>query len=331
MVATTGKQDVSFEVEDHSIPFSLGEKDAWADYKKHRPEYPESVFEMLFDYHKKHGGKFDAVHDIGAGGGILSEKLSRFFTHVYVSDPGESNLALAQSVLRPASRFSFRRARGEDAWLPPASVDLVVSGESLHWMDLAPTLAAAAASLRPGGTFAAIFYGMILVFPRDARLTDLLREVQFACWRRFFHDSPGMRHPAVRAAPPRVVRGFNSIALPEEGEGRPFTDWTRVNVNLHGRGDVEAFQFIPESDGEFPVGVSRVKDSETLLQIEDPAWGREVDVAWVQGFLISLTLGYDERCWALPEFVEFARIINEEHGGKIKAEFPACYLMGSKK
>ncbi len=268
------------------------------------------------------------------GGGILSETLARSFAHVAVSDPGASNLALARSVLRPASRFSFRLGPGEAAWLPPSSVDLVAYGESLHWMDTAPALAAAAASLKPGGTVAAVFYGLLLYFPQDPqRLTELLRETQLEAYRRFFSDAPGLQHESVRSASRRCMRGFNSLALPDATAGvggGAFCDWTRININLHGREDIDAFRCLPEE--EFPTEPARVHHgTETVVDVEDETWGREVDVDWVKGFLVSLTLPYDQRCWDLPSWVEFARVIDEEFGGKVKAEWPVSILLGSKK
>ncbi|KAJ4145211.1 hypothetical protein LMH87_004066 [Akanthomyces muscarius] len=327
-MADAENKNPSFEVEDLAIPFSIGQ-DAWASYKEHRPEYPQSMFDLWFDYHRKHGGKFDAAHDVGAGGGILSATLARHFARVAVSDPGSSNLALARSVLHPASQFTFHLSPGEEPWLPPSSVDLVACGESLHWMDTEPALAAAAASLKPGGTFAAVFYGLGMYFPQDhPRLTHLMRDAQLDAYRMFFADSPGLQHERVRSAPRRCMRGFNSLALPDEATGA-FRDWTRVNINLHGREDIDAFRALPEE--EFPVEEGRVKDSEKVINVEDETWGREVDVDWVKGFLVSLTMPYDQRCWDLPSWVEFERIINQEFGGKVKAEWPVSVLLGSKK
>lgn len=65
-MATVETATASFEIEDLSVPFSLPQ-DAWASYKKYRPEYPQSMFDLWFDYHRQHGGKFDAAHDVGAG------------------------------------------------------------------------------------------------------------------------------------------------------------------------------------------------------------------------------------------------------------------------
>ena len=74
-MADVENKNPSFEVEDLTIPFSIGQ-DAWASYKEHRPEYPKSMFDLWFDYHRKHGGKFDAAHDVGAGK-LSSSSLSK--------------------------------------------------------------------------------------------------------------------------------------------------------------------------------------------------------------------------------------------------------------
>lgn len=59
-------EDVFFETEDVTVPFSLAQ-DAWKTYKEFRPAYPQSMLDLWFDYHRNHGGRFAAVHDVGAG------------------------------------------------------------------------------------------------------------------------------------------------------------------------------------------------------------------------------------------------------------------------
>lgn len=263
------------------------------------------------------------------GGGVLSELLAKSFSHVYVSDPGTSNLALARSVLRPASRFTFRQATGEDQWLPPSSVDMVAAGESFHWMDTNSALAAAAACLKPGGTFAAIHYSLVLHFPDDARLAPLMQRTEMEAFSKFFARDARFRTPAIMAAPPRCQRGWNVLELPEEEGGGAWRDWTRVGINIHGRSDEDAFNPVPEE--QFPLPPSRVKAGEKVVEIDDPAWGQVMDIPFIKDFLVSLTLPYDDRCWALESWVEFERIINEEFGGRIRAEWPVSVLLGSKK
>lgn len=264
---------------------------------------------------------------VNSGGGVLSASLAKYFDHVAVSDPGESNVALARAILQPSSQFTIKRASGEESWLPPASMDFVAMGECLHFMYTEPALAAAAASLKSGGTFAAVFYSAVLYFPQDARLATLMQEMQCESFTRFFANDVRLQEPNIKAAPPRTQRGYNGIELPDEtGE---FKDWTRVNINLHGRSDVEAFKFWPEES--FPIPASQVKDSEKVLDLDDKSWGKEVDVDFVKGFLGSLTLPYDQRCWELPSWVEFERIINQEFGGKVTAEWPVSMILGSKK
>lgn len=254
--------------------------------------------------------------------------LAKYFTHVTVSDPGESNLALARSILRPSSQFTFQRASGEESWLPPSSLDFVAMGESFHWMDTQPTLAAAAKSLRPGGTFAATFYSIVLQFPQDARLAVLMQQTEIEAYRHFFVHEGCFQLPHLKAAIRRIKRGTNGIELPSEEDG-DFKNWTRININLHGRSDVEVFNSFP--DEHFSMPPSYVKPSENVIDMEDKAWRTEADVDFVKGYLASLTLPYDQRCWELPSWVEFERIVNEEFGGKVTVEWPVSILLATKK
>lgn len=201
-------------------------------------------------------------------------------------------------------------------------------GECFHWMDTERALAAASSSLKPGGTFAAVFYSVTMHFPQHPRLDALLQNAEIEAFRGFYNDSARFQSPEMMAAPPRMQRGFNTLELPDE-KTSGFHDWTRVNINLHGRSDVDAFNFVPEE--LFPIPASQVKASERVIELEDKSWSREVDVDYVKRFLLSISLPYDERCWGHPSWVEFERIINDEFGGKVIAEWPVAIILGSKK
>jgi len=54
-----GKHDVKYA-------FAFKQLD-WDEYHLHRPTYPESMWNMFFDYHKRHGGAFNVAHDVGTG------------------------------------------------------------------------------------------------------------------------------------------------------------------------------------------------------------------------------------------------------------------------
>lgn len=57
---------ISYAAKEATVAFSLAQE-AWAKYQKFRPSYPQSILDLWFAYHRAHGGKFDSIHDVGAG------------------------------------------------------------------------------------------------------------------------------------------------------------------------------------------------------------------------------------------------------------------------
>jgi ubiquinone/menaquinone biosynthesis C-methylase UbiE len=75
-----------------------------------------------------------AVIDLGCGDGQLSRDLVVLgAASVLGIDPSERMLALAQRRTTD-HRVRYLRAFAEDAWLPEASADLVVSSLALHYV-----------------------------------------------------------------------------------------------------------------------------------------------------------------------------------------------------
>ncbi|PHH87719.1 hypothetical protein CDD83_8509 [Cordyceps sp. RAO-2017] len=129
--------------EDVRYPFAFKSID-WDEYHVFRPAYPPSMWDMWMSYHRSHGGRFEAAHDIGAGPGTAARALAHFFDHVYVSDAGKHNIATARQQLRPASRFSFSSSPAEAGWLADRTVDMACICMALHFMDAGAALRAAA-------------------------------------------------------------------------------------------------------------------------------------------------------------------------------------------
>jgi SAM-dependent methyltransferase len=93
-----------------------------------------------------------AVIDLGCGDGRLSRDLaSRGAASVVGVDPSERMLALAAARTMD-DRVGYLRAFAEDAELPAASADLVVSSLAFHYVaDLDRLMARIVGWLRPGG------------------------------------------------------------------------------------------------------------------------------------------------------------------------------------
>ena len=119
--------------------------DFWAAYIKCRPEYPNRLFKIIYDYHSSHSQDtkmlWGVAHDIGSGVGIAALEISRRFSHVIVSDPSSSNIESAKeylSIHKDDSNFSFHIAPAETVGAHLSRTDLWTfwhQSEAIMWAD----------------------------------------------------------------------------------------------------------------------------------------------------------------------------------------------------
>lgn len=128
--------------------------DFWAKYTKARPHLPQTYFDMIFDYHARHGASFGVAHDVGCGPGIHTGRLLKRFDRVIASDPHQTNLDVAiKHLAEQRDQCEFRAQKFEDSTnLPAGSVDLVFAQTMIHFTDVDKAVEAAYHQLKPGGT-----------------------------------------------------------------------------------------------------------------------------------------------------------------------------------
>lgn len=115
-------------------------------YARHRPGYPDALFDALLDVSP---GRHRAW-DCGCGNGQVARGLAAHFDEVLASDPSAAQLAARDGT----SGISYLQATAAPAPLATASCDLVTVGQALHWFPLDAFFAEARRVLRPGGVFA---------------------------------------------------------------------------------------------------------------------------------------------------------------------------------
>lgn len=162
------------------------------DYARHRPRYPEALFDWLASVAPGRALAWDA----GTGSGQAAVALAGRFDRVVATDPSAEQVRNAA----PHPRVEYRVEPAEAPDLPEARVDLVTVAQALHWFDLPRFFAAAARVLRPGGVLGAWCYETMTVSPEVDRVVDGL-----------YRGALGPYWPPERRM---VEDGYRSIELP---------------------------------------------------------------------------------------------------------------------
>jgi hypothetical protein len=260
------------------------------------------------------------------GPGTAAAVLASHFAHVFVSDAGENNLKAAAASLAPADKFSFRHAPAEACadWLPAAGVDLASVAMAFHYMDAEKTVRAVAATLRPGGTLAAVTYGFRLLFPRHPRAQQLWYEMASGSTTQLIKE--GKVFPAAVRGLAKGMSGLDWVGVPEE-------DWEgvkRVYVNVT-PDEERPLCFVEPDEDIWTPPESMVKADEEKVFVQDETWGRLADKEWLKGFLVSCQLGYDDRTWGGEQWKEIESIVDGAEGGKVEVRWPVAMLLATRK
>ena len=97
-------------------------------YDRYRPSYGSAPFDLLRSELKT----FDRVVDLGAGTGHVTRSLLTLFSSVTAVEP-DSRMARR---LPSCDGLTVIEAFAENVDFPNSSLDAVVSGTALHWMDV---------------------------------------------------------------------------------------------------------------------------------------------------------------------------------------------------
>ena len=124
-------------------------------YDRYRPSPPDALAGLLSLYCARPA--LETIVDLGSGTGLSTRYWADKAQTVIGFEPTADmrTRAVAQTT---ATNVTYRDALSHRTGLDDRSVDLVVCGQSLHWMEPQATFAEASRILRPGGVFAAYDY-----------------------------------------------------------------------------------------------------------------------------------------------------------------------------
>ena len=232
-----------------------------ADYAKHRPDYPDAVFEALLDGLKPP----ITAADVGAGTGISSRALADRGVDVIAVEPNQA----MREVADKHAGVRYMDGAGESMPLPDASVDLVTCFQSFHWLEGAKALTEFHRVLKPHGRLALVWNIRDRNDPFTASYSEIV--VRYA-------SSPAAEDRPDVAAPLFAEQSFTDL--------RTLIFPHRQRLNLEGLlGRARSVSYLPKSG---PEAVKLIAGLEALFD----RWNRSgiVDLIY-ETFLYRATRG----------------------------------------
>ena len=171
-----------------------------AAYARHRPAYPNALFEWL----SKMSCSRKLAWDCATGNGQAAVSLRKHYDRVLATDASASQIANAMSC----EGVEYRTAPAEVSGLPESSVSLITVASALHWFDIPAFFAEARRVLCPGGIIAVWGYRECVVGPQiDAILQRYQDEIVGPYW------SPKIRIVAERYR--TIAFPFHELSAPD--------------------------------------------------------------------------------------------------------------------
>jgi ubiquinone/menaquinone biosynthesis C-methylase UbiE len=149
--------------------------DRAAEYARHRPNYPDELFDHLGQLVPHH----ELAWDCGAGSGQTTRSLARRFTRVLASDTSLRQLMTAEAH----QGIEWVAAAAEAAPFRDRCVDLITVSAALHWFDRPRFYAEVQRVARPGAVLAVWSYYHTRIEPAvDAVLVHFADDVVGPFW-----------------------------------------------------------------------------------------------------------------------------------------------------
>lgn len=122
-----------------------------------RVGYSDTALRVLRSYVEAQNGTIEAIADVGAGTGKLTQDLETLGLRGYAVEPNDAMRAEGIRLFEGKDTFVWSKGFAEATGLPNNSVDWVLMGSSFHWTDAPVALEEFHRILRPNGFFTAIW------------------------------------------------------------------------------------------------------------------------------------------------------------------------------
>ena len=124
-------------------------------YVKHRPTYPNEMYELIY----MHVNQFNLALDCGTGNGQVAVELAKKFKKVIATDASSNQISNA--IAHP--KVEYRVRPSENSELENNSVDLLTVGQALHWFNFDAFFKEVERVLKPDGVFACWTYKYLTI------------------------------------------------------------------------------------------------------------------------------------------------------------------------
>jgi SAM-dependent methyltransferase len=241
------------------------------EYTRYRPTYPAPLFGWLAGLTQNH----ERAWDCGCGNGQAAMGLTPYFQEVIATDPSRQQIENAVHH----ERISYAVVPAEASGLEPASIDLVVIAQALHWFDFERFYGEVRRVVRPAGVLAAISYGEVRVEGAPAPVIS-----------RFYHELIGPYWPPERRY---VDEHYRTIPFPfDEISAPPFAMEIAWNMEqlLGYLGTWSAVKEYQRHQGAHPL--------EMIAAELAKAWGDPAElrlVSWPLALRVGLVGSRDDR------------------------------------
>ncbi|PPJ59500.1 hypothetical protein CBER1_10004 [Cercospora berteroae] len=261
--------------------------DFWTNrYLQGRPHLAEATLQRIWKYHADKGGSFGICHEPGAGSGVHTRRIAEKFHKVIASDLGAAHVTLGKERHADLLNVEFRTGSFEDPegmGLQKESVDLVLAINMLHFLDTDATLRAVDYQLKPGGTFAVLGFGNILV------LNEKVQQIYDQLWQEMCRNSPLREgYDSVRETLwyRKGASGYEHLPLPES-----IFEPGALRFRTGSRGDLAAAFTLPS--GLAPLESQCGKNDVLMTNVDTEAWKVKAGVPEMRKLLNSI-IPYEE-------------------------------------
>ncbi|WP_316802557.1 class I SAM-dependent methyltransferase [Pedobacter nototheniae] len=170
-----------------------------AEYAQFRPTYPAELYDFLLSVTKERNTAWDCA----TGNGQVARELSKHFKQVFGTDISENQLKNAAT----AENITYLTEPSERSSFADHIFDLVTVAQAIHWFHFDAFYLEVKRTLKPGGTFAAIGYGIMQV---DKKVDEVIYKLYEEILGKYWDEE---RH--------YIEEGYKTIPFPFEEIAAP--------------------------------------------------------------------------------------------------------------